>query len=150
MSRYESLMFQYPHLTIKEDSKMPAKLAGLYFDYNIHINKWLSAYEKTGVLAEEIGHFETTYGDILDYQDMRKRKVEILARRWGYEKLVPLEKLVECYKMKLVRIDEVCIYLEVTDSYLKSALDFYKAKYGSHYLLDGFEITFDPLNIREI
>lgn len=150
MTRFERLMIQYPHLDIKEDSYMPKGLSGLYFDNSIRINKRLLAYEKTGVLAEEIGHHETTHGDILDYNDTRKRKLEVLARRWGYEKIVSLDKLIQCYEARYITIEDVCTHLEITDTYLKSALEFYNVKYGGACTHKNYRITFDPLNIKPI
>lgn len=148
MSRYECLMAQYPQIDIREDYRMPKGLSGLYFDSSIRINKLLSAYEKTGVLAEEIGHHETSYGDILDLGDVRKKKLEVVARRWGYEKIISLDKLVKCFEYGYITIEDVCLYLEVTDSYLKKALDYYNVKYGGICWHQEYEITFEPLNIR--
>lgn len=150
MSRYEMLKAQYPHLDIREEPLMPRGLSGLYFDNTIRINKNLIAYEKTGVLAEEVGHHETTYGDILDLRDIRKKKLEVVARRWGYEKILSLDTLVECYEAGHRTLTDVCVYLEVTGPYLKQALDSYEEKYGVVKIRGEYEITFDPFNIRKI
>lgn len=150
MSRYEQLIFQYPHIDIVEDNRMPRSLSGLYFDNTIRINKRLSAYEKTGVLAEELGHHETTHGDILDIRDIRNRKLEIIARRWGYEKVVSFDKLIECYCDGHRTIDEVCLHLEITAAYLEKALESYSMKYGISKIHNGYEIAFDPLNVKRI
>lgn len=148
MSFYEILLAQYPFLDIKEDRNMPFGLSGLYFDNHILISKHLSAYEKTGVLAEELGHHETTYGDILDLRDMRKRKLEEIARRWGYEKVLSFDRLIECFESGHRTIDEVCIHLEITPDYLQRALEFYKAKYGLSKIHNDYEIFFEPLNLK--
>ena len=150
MSRYEMLIQQYPLIDIREDGRMPKSLSGLYFDNAIRINKNLLAYEKTGVLAEEIGHHETTYGDILDLRDIRKKKLEVVARRWGYEKVLSLDILVECYEAGHRTLADVCTYLEVTGPYLKEALDSYEEKYGVSRIHGGYEITFNPFNIKKI
>ena len=46
--------------------------------------------EKTCVLAEELGHYYTTTGDILDQSDTMNRKQEYRARLWGYNRLIGL------------------------------------------------------------
>ena len=76
---YELLMMKYPHIHIRE-KKLPRGLQGLYFDMEIHINKYLNKYEKHCTLAEELGHYETTYGDITDQSYVRNRQLETLAR----------------------------------------------------------------------
>ena len=129
---------------------MPRALSGIYFDNTIRINKFIEAYEKTGVLAEEIGHYETTYGDILDLKDLRKKKLEVVARRWGYEKIVSLHKLIDCYQLGHRTIYDVCCYFEITDTYFENVLEFYKMKYGDYKDHEGYRIFFDPVDVKSI
>lgn len=150
MSLFESLVKEYPEITIKRVNDMPKGLSGLYFDNSILLNKNMSAYACNGILAEEIGHHETTYGDITDLSNIRKMKLEIVARRWGYQKITSLETLIDCYLAGHRTIEEVCVYLEITPYYLKSALDFYKERYGTHAVSGGYKVWFDPLNIEKI
>lgn len=50
-------------------------LKGFYTDGNIAINTSVNdSREKTCVLAEELGHYYTTTGDILDQSDTMNRK----------------------------------------------------------------------------
>ena len=57
----------------------------------IAIHKGLSSQsEKACVLAEELGHYHTTYGNILDESDISNRKQELQARAWGYDKQIGL------------------------------------------------------------
>lgn len=147
MNLFELLESQYPNLIIKKDSKMPPGISGLYFDNHIFINSLLSSYAQNGVLAEEIGHYETTYGDIIDLSDIKKKKLEIIARRWGYENVISLDKIIECYKQGNRTLDEVCVFFEITPTYLENVLDFYKIKYGTHKFCGDYKVLFDPLNI---
>lgn len=150
MSLYERLMADYPHLEYVEDKRMPRGLSGLYYDGSIRINAMLSLYEKTSVLGEELGHHETTYGNIIKLNSIRNRKIETVARRWGHERIIPLDKLIECYSLGYTTVGEVCVHLEITDIYLKNVLEFYKEKYGIYRIHNGYQIHFDPLNIKAI
>lgn len=82
---YEKLLMEYPQICIREKD-LPKGLSGLYYDNNIEINKSQSSYEKHCILAEELGHYETTVGNILDLNNTNNQKHELTARRWGYEK----------------------------------------------------------------
>jgi Zn-dependent peptidase ImmA (M78 family) len=74
-------------------------LKGLYYDKVIALNKNLeTTAEKCCVLAEELGHYYTSAGNILDQSKIENRKQERRARTWAYQKLVPLDKLVLAYK----------------------------------------------------
>lgn len=146
---YESLIAQYPHLVIKEVKTMPTGLAGLYMDNMILIDQRRSNYEKHCILAEELGHYETTYGDITNLQSQRNWKLELLARRWGYEKIVSLDKLIECHELNYRSIEEVCAHLEVTAEYLELSIAHYHARFGLSVYHNGYDIHFDPLSVKK-
>ena len=145
---YEKLQTQYPHIRIIEKN-LPKGLSGLYYDQQIEINKAKNIYEKHCILAEELGHYETTVGDITDLDDLHNRKLEQVARRWGYEKIVSFDHLIECYKLGITTAEEICLHLEITLQYLKEALDVYKQRYGMAVKYNGFLLSFDPLNVEE-
>lgn len=145
---YEELMSEYPHLIIKEVEDMPKGLAGLNIDNLILIDKYRCAYEKQGILAEELGHYETTYGDISDLSKLRNWKLELVARRWGYEKVVSLERLVACYELGYRTSEEICLHLEVTGKYLQDSIDHYHSLHGIFIEFRNYRIYFDPLHIR--
>ncbi|MET3658123.1 ImmA/IrrE family metallo-endopeptidase [Sporosarcina psychrophila] len=148
--RYDTLVLEYPQLLIIEVKDIPKGLAGLYTDNMILIDKYRGRYEKHCILAEEIGHHETTYGDITNLKNVRERKLELVARRWGYEKIVSLDKLIECYEMGYKSLEEVCTHLEITASYLKKSVDHYSSRHGISIHHNGYRIGFDPLYIRRV
>lgn len=145
---YERLLMNYPHIEIIE-KVLPKGLSGFYYDNVIEINKFLSNYEKHCILAEELGHHETTYGDITKLDDITSKKLELVARRWGYLKIVSLDSLIECYNSGHNTIEDTCDYLEVTSNYLQEAINIYKQKYGLFAVYKGYKIYFDPLNIHK-
>ncbi|MFJ7972662.1 ImmA/IrrE family metallo-endopeptidase [Psychrobacillus sp. NPDC096389] len=145
---YERLIMEYPQVKIIEKA-LPKGLPGLYYDNVIEIDKFKNKYEKHCILAEELGHYETTYGDITDLKDMRSVKLEQIARRWGYEKIVSLDRLIDCYERGQTTLEEVCLNLEVTPEYLKNVIDYYIEKYGIYKLYKEYKINFDPLNVNK-
>lgn len=144
----DALISEYPQITIMLKD-MPKNLSGLYYDNVILLNNHLGHNEKHCVLAEEIGHFETTYGNITDLKDIRSQKLELVARRWGYEKLVSLNTLINCFNNGIWSIDDICFHLEITPKYLNSVLEYYTQKYGIYKKINGYKITFNPLNIEK-
>lgn len=146
--KYEKMMMQYPHIYFYE-KKMPKGLSGLWYGNVIEIDKYLSYREKNEIMAEEIGHYEKSAGDITDYSCTRSRKQEELARRWAIEKIVSLDELIQCSELKLNSIDDICLYLEITPKYFYKALNHYKTKYGISYNYRGYWFMFDPLVVTK-
>lgn len=81
--------------------------------------------KKACILAEEIGHYETSSGDILDQTDTGNRKQEYTARRWAYHKLVPEENIRFAIADGHTEIWDMAEYLDVDEAFLRDALKFY-------------------------
>lgn len=126
---YEELLSEVDIKVFEVD--LPPSIKGLYCDNIVWINKKLQTVaEKTCILAEELGHHHTSVGDILDQTDVRNRKQELLARRWAYERLVPLRAIVQAYRLGARNRYELAEYLGVTEDFLEAALKRYQEKYG--------------------
>ncbi|MCL8206451.1 ImmA/IrrE family metallo-endopeptidase [Ligilactobacillus agilis] len=68
--------------------EMPQKLAGFIHNNTIFINKDNSYRKQLETIAEEIGHYETSAGDIVDTENkLEQAKQERKARDWGYQKI---------------------------------------------------------------
>ena len=100
--------------------------------------------EKKCVLADELGHYHTTVGNILDQNDTGNRKQELRARVWGYNKLIGLSGIISCYKAGCHNLYEMAEHLDVTEEFLTEALDCYKRKYGICTRSDNYVIYFEP------
>lgn len=120
------------------------RIKGLYCDGTVALNNMLSDTEKTCVLAEELGHYHTTVGDIIDMNEASNRKQELRARVWGYNKLIGLAGIISCYKAGCRNLYEMAEHLDVTEEFLKEAIDCYKGKYGEYARLDNYVIYFEP------
>ncbi len=149
MEVYETLLSECFDLNIDVyEEFMKGKIKGLYSDNVVWINKELkNTIEKACVLAEELGHHFTTGGDILDQKSVANRKQELRARTWAYERLIPLKKIVQAQKDGIQSHYELAQYLNVTERFLKDALDRYKEKYGIYVFVDGYRLSFDPLSV---
>ena len=116
----------------------------------IAINKKLSTKEKKCVLAEEMGHYHKTVGDILDQSNINNIKQEIIARRWSYEKLISILDIINAYRSGVKNRYELADYLDVTEEFLIETIEYYKCKYGIYYQIDNYLIYFEPLGVMEI
>lgn len=122
MTKYEELIGEYEHLIIEE---RPMVNDGLYADGCVWINKHMPSCKKYAILAEEIGHYETTSGDILDQSDMNSRKQELTARKWAYEKTLPKSDIEMAFKNGCREIWEFAEYLDIDEAFLRDALIYY-------------------------
>lgn len=116
----------------------------------IAIKKDLSNTGKKCTLVEELGHYHTTTGNILDQSKVENRKQERKARAWGYERLVGVNDLINALKFGVRNRYELAEYLNVTENYIEDALEYYKQKHGVYYQVDKFVIYFEPLGILEM
>lgn len=143
---YENLLIEAEEKGIKVKEKhMYIGLKGLYKDNKILINlKASTDVEKKCILSEEIGHHETSYGNILDDNKIDNRKQEVRARRWGYEHTVKIEDLIKAYEYGAVSSFEIAEYLEVTEQHLINAINNYKKRYGIFAEFENHFIYFEP------
>jgi hypothetical protein len=67
-------------------------IKGMYGENTIALSSKLKTdQEKSCVLAEEMGHYNKTAGNIINTKDIRNMKQEKIARNWAYEKLVNIK-----------------------------------------------------------
>lgn len=100
--------------------------------------------EKSCVLAEELGHYYTSSGDVLDQKDAMNRKQEYRARLYGYNLKIGLTGIIQAYEAGARNLYEMAEFLDVTEKYLMEALECYKSKYGIYAEIDNYIIYFNP------
>ena len=105
---------------------------------------------KSCVLAEELGHYYTTAGNIIDQNNIMNRKQEYRARFYGYNLKIGLRGIINAYEAGCRSLYEMAEYLDATEEYLKEALDCYKSKYGIYALVDNYILYFEPLTVIHI
>ena len=106
--------------------------------------------EKSCVLAEEIGHYRTSSGNILNQNKVESRKQEYRARLYGYNLKIGLAGLIRAYEARCRNRYEMAEYLDVTEEYLEEAIDCYKAKYGLYASVDNYIIYFEPFAVMHM
>ena len=143
MCKYEQLV-QYAGTigltVIEKDFKSNAK--GLCKGKKIGIRKNMSDTEKACVLAEEIGHYYTTVGNILDQTNTNHRKQELIARKWAVNKMLDITDLFHAAAAGCDTFFEIAEYLGVTEEFLTEALAFFKRKYGYSFTYENKTIIF--------
>jgi len=149
--RYEELLVEAERLgLLVVETSIKGEIKGLYYNGVVWLNNSLKDdTHKCCVLAEEMGHFYTSRGNITNQNDLRNVKQENKARRWAYEKLVPLSEILKAHNLQVKEKYEVAEFLGVTEWFLDSAISYYKEKYGPCVKYRGYTIHFDPLNIRQ-
>ena len=110
----------------------------------VAIRSDMSTVQKTCVLAEELGHSHTGYGDILDQDSVSDIKQEQHARLWAYNKLIGLQGIIAAYKHGCTSLHETAEFLEVTEEFLNDSLTAYRQKYGCYTTIDNYVIYFEP------
>lgn len=107
--------------------------------------------QKAAVLCEEIGHYETAVGNILDQSVTANRKQELRGRIWAYNRLIGLTGIIRAYKMGCRNRYEVAECLDVPEETLQEALNYYHARYGVCTRVDNYVIYFEPaLGVMEL
>ena len=87
MTKYEELLENISQeiVSVYETYDLSnTRLKGLYYEGTVALNRELKTQaEKADVLAEELGHYHTTVGNILDQTNAEVRKQERTARLPG-------------------------------------------------------------------
>ncbi|MEG0133065.1 MAG: ImmA/IrrE family metallo-endopeptidase [Clostridium sp.] len=146
MTKYERLLARAENEGTKvlELDLGTNKECGKYFDNIIIINSNMRTIQKYCILSEELGHHHKTVGDITNQTKIENKKQELIARRWGYEKLVGIVDLLNAHNHGCKTRYEIADYLCVTESFLEETIEYYKCKYGMYYEIDNYLVYFEP------
>lgn len=145
MNKYEILLDEANDkgLIVKEKSLLSSN--GRIKGNRIAIRKDLkTTAEKACVLAEELGHYETTVGDIIDMSDPWNRKQERQARLNGYNRMIGLIGIVRAYEAGCQDQHKIAEFLNVTEEYLLECIECYRDIYGEMKSTDNYIIYFIP------
>ena len=99
---------------------------------------------KAEILCEEIAHYFTTVGNILDQSIVENRKQERKARGVCYDKMISLKGLVAACNRNCQSLYEASEFLNVTPEFLSEALEYYKSKYSPFVVVDNQVLHFEP------
>lgn len=119
---YEQLLDEANKIGIKVKEKPLQSSDGrIYYD-RIAIRKDIPTVKKTCVLAEELGHYFTTEGNILDQENLDNAKQEHRARVWAYNKLLSADQIVEAAAKGHTEVWDMAEYLDVDEEFLRDYL----------------------------
>lgn len=140
------------NIYIVEDADFKSDADALINGDVIGISKNVKTNRKRAcVLAEELGHYHTTVGNILEQNNDRNRKQEQQARLWSYNKLIGLNGIINSYRHGCRNLAEMAEYLDITEEFLMEAIQKYHSKYGIFTKIDNYAIYFEPtLAVMEI
>lgn len=110
----------------------------------IYINNRATSTEKKCVLAEELGHYHLTIGDITDLKDINNRKQELKARRYGYKLLIEPVDIVHAMKQGCNNRYELAEFLNISEEFLEELIEDYKKQYGIGVLVGNYYLQFQP------
>lgn len=145
MTKYETLLDEAHKKKLKVKEYPLQGNDGRIYNNRIAIRSDIETEkEKACVLAEELGHYCTTTGNILDQSEDMNRKQEYRARLWSYNHMVGLRGIIRAYDNGCSDIHEMAAYLDVTEEYLEAAISCYKSKYGICKIVDNYVIYFIP------
>lgn len=145
---YEDLLNEYAgdDLVIKEKPLQSSN--GRIYNNRIAIRHDMPTVDKTCTLAEELGHYYTSSGDILDQENVSNRKQEHRARMWAYSKLLPLQFFVLAFKHGCRSIHETAEFLEVSEEFLVDCINAYYSKYGPFLETNGYLFMFSETGLN--
>lgn len=144
MTTYEDLLMEADSKGLVTKEKLLYANKGRIKGNHIAINRNMTETEKKCVMAEELGHYYTGTGDILDQSLVANRKQELQGRIHAYNKLIGLMGIIDAYKNNCISLSESAEYLDVTEEFLKESLSYYKSKYGISVKIDNYTIFFEP------
>lgn len=147
MNKYEKLLEKAASdgISIDENYRFRGELKGLYINKNIALSDTLKTVaEKSCILAEELGHYHTSYGNILNLSNTQNAKQERQARGWAFDNQIGLQGLINAFEYGCSTSYETAEFLEVTEKFLQEAIEYYRSKFGTSVIYKNYYIIFIP------
>lgn len=127
------------------------KKCGKLLDNYIILNKNMTASDKYEILAEEIGHYDTSYGHICNQSRIENRKQELTARRYGYKYIASPHAFVEAIKSGARDLESLADYFLISTELLIDIITDWKKQYGLGVSLGEYYLQLDPnVNLLKI
>lgn len=144
MDKAEELMSMFPEVTYIYDANMPEGLPGLNVENSIYLNPNVSNHELNSAIAEELGHYLTTVGNIVDQKTNEERKQERKARDVGAILIVTPYDIVDCFNEGCQTAKQCAAYLEVTEQTFTDAIKYYARRFDGIVTENKHIIFFKP------
>lgn len=145
MTNYELLLDEACDIGLNVKEKPLRSSDGRIKGKRIAIRKDIdTSSKKACVLSEELGHYHTTVGNIINLSDAQNRKQERQARLWAYNNRIGLYGLIRAYEQGCKSQYDVAEFLDVTEEFLAEAITTYREKYGVYTTIDNYIVYFIP------
>ena len=144
MTEYENLLLEAEGNNLITKEKPLHAHKGRIVGNRIAIKKDLTEVEKKCIMAEELGHYYTGCGDILDQSSVANRKQERYGRVHAYNRLVGLIGLIDVYKHHCESLYDAAEHLHVSEDFLAESISYYRSKYGVCTTVDNYVVYFEP------
>lgn len=141
---YEELLVEAESQGIVVKEKHLLGSSGRIKGNKIAIKDDIPTVKKICALSEELGHYYTTVGNILNQDSTSSVKQELRARNWSYDQLVGLTGIIRAFEHRCTNIYDIAEYLNVDIEFLTNAIKHYSAKYGVCTKIDTYIIYFEP------
>lgn len=136
--------------TVFEGELPSSCLKGICINDCIIIDKDIETNaERTSILAEELSHFEVNRGNLLHQDEPNAFKQEKLAHRVAYEKMVPIDSIIEAFELCFQSREEFADHLNVTEQFLEEAVQHYIDRYGPFKVHGEYVVYFEPLGVMK-
>lgn len=135
LTAYEQMLAEAEENNLVAKEKPLRANKGRIKGNRIAINSKMTQTEKKCIMAEELGHFYTGTGDILEQSYVSNRKQELYGRIHAYNRLVGLIGIINAYNHHCQNLSEAAEYLDVTDEFLSDSIKYYKKNMESMYVL---------------
>lgn len=142
MDKTEKLMAQFQGIHYIFDPSMPDKLKGLSVDDYVYLNPRQTSEELTNTIAEEIAHYLTSSGNIINQDTNEKRKQEQKARDLGSTLVVSPQDIIDCYKEHFTNVWECADFLGITKQSFEHAVRTYAKMYEEGLSYKNYRIIF--------
>ena len=143
---YEELLIASDGLGLIAKEKDLQAYDGRIKGNHVAIRKSIQTHrQKACVLAEELGHYFTSSGDLLnDDEAPLSIRQERRARLWAYDVQIGLSGLIKAKEAGCSTPYQMAEYFDVTQEFLTECLQSYHEKYGTHVKYGDHIILFDP------
>lgn len=98
----------------------------------ILINRHRALAQRTAALAEELGHYFRSVGDLRDLNDIVAAKSEALAHSWGIEQLLPQPALQNYLENSNGTAWEVAEAADLPEHFVREAATYHARKQSQH------------------
>ena len=115
MTTYEDLLSEADSNNLIAKEKPLRANKGRIKGNRIAINGKMTETEKKCIMAEELGHYYTGTGNIVDQSSTSNRKQELYGRVHAYNRLIGLMGIIDTYHNHCQSLSESAEYLDVTE-----------------------------------